>query len=139
MAVQTKTITVSTNGYSDVVDLTNKVEEILVEQDINTGIVSLFIPGSTAGLTTIEYEPGCVQDMKNALERIFPESDQYAHNARWGDGNGFSHMRAAFLGPSLQIPFRSKHLMRGTWQQVILIDFDNKPRNREVVLQFIGE
>ena len=91
MAVQTKTITVSTNGYSDVVDLTNKVEEILVEQDINTGIVSLFIPGSTAGLTTIEYEPGCVQDMKNALERIFPESDQYAHNARWGDGNGFSH------------------------------------------------
>ena len=139
MAVQTKTITVSTNGYSDVVDLTNKVEEILVEQDINTGIVSLFIPGSTAGLTTIEYEPGCVQDMKNALERIFPESDQYAHNARWGDGNGFSHMRAAFLGPSLQIPFRCKHLMRGTWQQVILIDFDNKPRNREVVLQFIGE
>lgn len=84
MAVQTKTITVPTNGYSDVVDLTNKVEEILVEQDINTGIVSLFIPGSTAGLTTIEYEPGCVQDMKNALERIFPESDHYAHNARWG-------------------------------------------------------
>ena len=139
MTVQTKTINIPTNGFSDVVDLTNRVEEILVDQDINNGIVSLCIPGSTAGLTTIEYEPGCVQDIKNALERIFPESDHYAHNSRWGDGNGFSHMRAAFLGPSLQIPFKSKHLMRGTWQQVVLIDFDNKPRNMEIILQFIGE
>ena len=139
MTVKTRTIIIPTKGFSDVVDLTNKVKELLLDQHINDGIVSLFIPGSTAGLTTLEYEPGCVQDVQTALERIFPQSDDYAHNSRWGDGNGFSHVRAAFLGPSLQIPFKNRHLMTGTWQQVVLIDFDNKPRNREVILQVIGE
>ena len=103
------------------------------------GVIALFVPGSTAGLTTLEYEPGCVQDLQDALERLVPRTAHYAHNARWGDGNGFSHIRAALLGPSLQVPFSGKELRVGTWQQVVLVDFDNRPRQREILLQFIGE
>lgn len=108
-------------------------------QPLSSGVITLFVSGSTAGLTTLEYEAGCVQDFQDALERLFPQDADYAHNARWGDGNGFSHIRAALLGPSLQIPFIGNELRIGTWQQVVLVDFDNRPREREVVLQFIGE
>ena len=106
---------------------------------LSEGTVTIFVPGSTAGLTTIEYESGCIRDLKQAFERIAPMDADYAHNARWGDGNGFAHVRAALLGASLHVPFSEKHLLTGTWQQIILVDFDNRPRRREVILQFVGE
>ena len=140
MTVETSLIQISTRGFCDVVDITGKVESALASlREITEGIVTLFLPGSTAGLTTIEYETGCVEDLKNAFERLVPQGNQYAHNARWGDGNGFSHIRAALLGPSLHIPFAQKRLMTGTWQQIVLVDFDNRPRRREIILQFLGE
>jgi len=140
MPVETKLIEVSTLGFCDVVNVTEKVESVLDSlRQMSAGTVTLFVPGATAGLTTIEYESGCVEDLKVMFERLVPRDAQYAHNARWGDGNGFSHIRAALLGPSLQIPFAKRRLLTGTWQQIILVDFDNRPRVREVVLQFLGE
>jgi secondary thiamine-phosphate synthase enzyme len=140
MAVKTKSIQISTRGFCDVVDITDKVGSVLDSlNEMREGTVTLFVPGSTAGLTTIEYESGCIEDLKAAFERFAPQDGRYAHNARWGDGNGFSHTRAALLGPSLQIPFAEKRLLTGTWQQIILVDFDNRPRHREVILQFLGE
>jgi len=140
MPVETKLIQVSTHGFCDVVDLTAKVETALDSlKEITEGVVTLFVSGSTAGLTTIEYESGCIEDLKAAFQRLAPEDYHYAHNARWGDGNGFSHIRAALLGPSLRVPFTRKKLLTGTWQQIVLVDFDNRPRRRELVLQFIGE
>jgi secondary thiamine-phosphate synthase enzyme len=97
------------------------------------------VPGSTAGLTTLEYEAGCVEDLKQVFERLAPVGAHYEHKARWGDGNGFSHVRAALLGASLNIPFADRRLLTGTWQQIILVDFDNRPRRREVLMQFVGE
>ena len=139
MTVETKMIQLSTRGFCDVVDITGKVESILASlKEITEGTVTLFVPGSTAGLTTIEYESGCMQDLRDAFERLVPQGQEYAHNVRWGDGNGFSHIRAALLGPSLHIPFSRKRLMTGTWQQIVLVDFDNRPRRREVILQFLG-
>ena len=99
----------------------------------------VFTPGSTAGLTTIEYETGAISDLKDAIARIAPEGMAYAHDARWGDGNGFSHVRAALLGPSLALPLREGALVTGTWQQIVLIDFDNRPRSRRVEIQIIGD
>jgi secondary thiamine-phosphate synthase enzyme len=139
MSVETRTIRLSTKGFCDVVDITSEVESALAGQKLSNGVVTLFVPGSTAGLTTLEYESGCVQDLQDAAERLVPQTARYAHNARWGDGNGFSHIRAALLGPSLQVPFSNKALKTGTWQQVVLVDFDNRPRRREIILQFMGE
>ena len=139
MLVETKTIQVSTQGFCDIVDITSKVETLLAATRLTEGTLTVFVPGSTAGLTTIEYESGCVHDLKQAFERIAPTEAQYEHNARWGDGNGFAHVRAALLGASLHIPFSGKRLLRGTWQQIILVDFDNRPRRREVIMQFLGE
>ena len=139
MLVETKTIQVSTQGFCDIVDITSKVETLLAATRLTEGTLTVFVPGSTAGLTTIEYESGCVHDLKQAFERIAPTEAQYEHNARWGDGNGFAHVRAALLGSSLHIPFSGKRLLRGTWQQIILVDFDNRPRRREVIVQFLGE
>ena len=140
MPVETNRIQVPTRGFCDVVDITGKVEAALAALEAMTeGMVTLFVPGSTAGLTTIEYESGCIEDLKAAFETLIPQDSHYAHNTRWGDGNGFSHIRAALLGPSLHIPFAQKQLMTGTWQQIVLVDFDNRPRRREVILQFLGE
>ena len=139
MSVESRTIHVSTRGFCDVVDITAEIKSALASQSLSVGVIALFVPGSTAGLTTLEYEPGCIQDLQDALERLVPRTAHYAHNARWGDGNGFSHIRAALLGPSLQVPFAGKKLRVGTWQQVVLVDFDNRPRQREILLQFIGE
>ena len=139
MLVETKTIQVSTQGFCDIVDITSKVETLLAATGLTEGTLTVFVPGSTAGLTTIEYESGCVHDLKQAFERIAPTEAPYEHNARWGDGNGFAHVRAALLGASLHIPFSGKRLLRGTWQQIILVDFDNRPRRREVIVQFLGE
>lgn len=139
MPVETKTLHISTQGFCDVVDITAKVESVLEAASLAEGTMTVFVPGSTAGLTTLEYESGCVRDLKQLFERIAPVEAHYEHNARWGDGNGFAHVRAALLGPSLNIPFSGKRLLTGTWQQIILVDFDNRPRRREVIVQLVGE
>ncbi|MYA96823.1 MAG: YjbQ family protein [Nitrospinae bacterium] len=130
---------VETKGFTDVLDVTPQVERIVSASGVRSGIVLAFTPGSTAGLTTIEYEPGAVSDLKDAVARIAPEGIAYAHDARWGDGNGFSHVRAALLGPSLALPLRGGALLTGTWQQIVLVDFDNRPRSRRVEVQILGE
>ncbi len=129
---------VETKGFTDVLDVTPQVERAVSASGVQSGIVLAFTPGSTAGLTTIEYEPGAVSDLKDAVARIAPEGIAYAHDARWGDGNGFSHVRAALLGPSLSLPVRGGALVTGTWQQVVLVDFDNRPRSRRVEVQVLG-
>jgi secondary thiamine-phosphate synthase enzyme len=106
---------------------------------MRNGLVTVFVPGSTAGITTIEYEPGVVEDLKKAIERLAPQNIHYDHDARWGDGNGFAHVRASLLGPSLTVPFQEGNLLVGTWQQIVLVDFDNRPRNREIIVQVTGE
>ncbi len=130
---------VETKGFTDVLDVTPKVERIVSASGVGSGIVLAFTPGSTAGLTTIEYEPGAVSDLKDAVARLAPEGIAYAHDARWGDGNGFSHVRAALLGPSLALPVRGGALVTGTWQQIVLVDFDNRPRSRRVEVQVLGD
>ncbi len=134
-----KKIAVKTRGNDDMLDITSGVERALAEANLAGGVVTLFVVGSTAALTTIEYEDGAVQDLGRAIERLAPRGMEYAHHLRWGDDNGHSHVRAALLGPSLSIPFVGGRLTLGTWQQIILIDFDTRPRQREVVAQIIGE
>ena len=123
----------------DIHDITDQMANVLSKSGLKNGTVTIFCPSSTSALTTIEYESGAVSDLKRLFEEIIPQNREYAHNARWHDGNGHSHIRAALLGPSLTIPFVDGQLTLGTWQQVIYVDFDNKPRRRELVLQLIGE
>jgi secondary thiamine-phosphate synthase enzyme len=139
MPVQSFSFQLKTQGFSDVHDLTSKVQDLLKSSRLTHGIVTVFVPGSTAGITTIEFESGVIEDLKKAIERIAPQNIHYDHDARWGDGNGFSHVRAALLGPSLTVPFSYGKLQLGTWQQIILIDFDNRPRRREILVQVVGE
>lgn len=139
MPVHTASLTLPAKGFCDVLDLTDRVREIVANCPVAEGTVTVFVPGSTAGVTTIEFESGVVEDLKEAVERLVPRDIHYAHNARWGDGNGFSHVRAALMGPSLTVPFKSKELMLGTWQQIVLVDFDNRPRKREVIVQVAGD
>jgi len=127
-----------TTAGTDVIDITPYVSDSLGETGIYEGHVLLFIPGSTAALTTIEYESGVIEDLKEAIERIAPENIPYRHDARWGDGNGYSHVRAALLGPSLTIPVIDGRMTLGTWQQIILLDFDNRPRQRRITCQIFG-
>ncbi len=138
MAVETFDFSLKTSGDSDLIDITGKVANVLKDSGISSGIVTIFVPGSTAGVTTIEYEEGAVRDFQGAIERIAPKGIHYHHDARWGDGNGYSHIRASLLGPSLTVPFSSSKLLLGTWQQIVLIDFDNRPRTRRVVIQVLG-
>ncbi|MGB9906599.1 MAG: secondary thiamine-phosphate synthase enzyme YjbQ [Candidatus Saccharicenans sp.] len=132
-------ITVSTRGYNDLKDLTPQVQQKLQQSGLQSGQVLVFIQGSTAAVTTIEYEPGLVKDLSELLEKLVPSSRSYHHDERWGDANGFSHLRAALIGPSLQVPFVGGRLQLGVWQQVVLVDFDNRPRTRNIYLQFMGE
>jgi secondary thiamine-phosphate synthase enzyme len=134
-----KSISFKTKGHSDMINITPDVEEQLAASEVSNGTVTLFIAGSTAGLSTIEYEPGLVSDFQTMWKRNVPEDIPYEHNRRWGDGNGYSHVRASLLGSSLVIPFNNKKLTLGTWQQIILIDFDNRPRTRQIILQIMGE
>lgn len=129
----------STTGDTDVIDITADVAERVASSGIRNGQVLLFVPGSTASLTTIEYESGAVQDLKEAIEAIAPRGRHYRHDARWGDGNGYAHVRAALLGPSLSVPVAEGRLMLGTWQQIVLLDFDNRPRKRRIIVQIAGE
>jgi secondary thiamine-phosphate synthase enzyme len=139
LSVETKEITFITKGNCDVIDITSQVSEEIRQAKANDGIITIFVPGSTGGLTTIEYESGLISDIKEAMERIAPQGIEYKHNLKWKDGNGHSHIRASIVGPSITIPFVKKKLLLGTWQQVIFLDFDNCSRNRRLVLQIIGE
>jgi secondary thiamine-phosphate synthase enzyme len=139
MKVISDSLSFSTGGFSDMKDLTGDVSKKLSEKKLQNGIVNLFIPGSTGGLTTIEYESGLVQDFSELMEKIIPSNVTYHHDARWGDGNGFSHVRSSLLGPSLTVPFSNGMLNLGTWQQIVFLDFDNRSRSRTILLQFIGE
>ena len=130
---------VKTTSNTDIIDITPQVGEEIQRSTIRNGHVTLFVPGSTAALTTIEYERGVINDLRKAIERIAPKDLYYEHDERWGDGNGYSHVRAALLGPSLHIPVIDGRLMLGTWQQIVLLDFDNRPRKRRVVMQIVGE
>jgi secondary thiamine-phosphate synthase enzyme len=132
-------IQIDTLGGVQIIDITNHVQELLAKSDLNDGLATVFVPGSTASVTTIEYEPGLIADIKKALDRIAPRDGHYEHDQRWHDGNGHSHVRAAFLKPSVTIPFSNKTLMLGTWQQLVFIELDVRPRNRTIVVQFIGD
>ncbi|MCH8028820.1 MAG: YjbQ family protein [Candidatus Dadabacteria bacterium] len=139
MSVVTKGIELQTRGETDVIDITRDVQDAVSRSELSSGTATVFVSGSTAGVTTIEYESGAVRDFQGAIDRIAPKDIHYYHDARWGDGNGYSHVRAATLGPSLTVPFSSKKLLLGTWQQIVLVDFDNRPRSRKIVVQLMGE
>lgn len=139
MKVKSDSLSFSTGGFNDMKDLTGDVSQKLSDQGLKNGIVTLFVLGSTGGLTTIEYESGLVKDFSELMEKVIPSSVSYHHDARWGDGNGFSHVRASLVGPSLTVPFSNGTLNLGTWQQIVFIDFDNRSRSRTILLQFLGE
>ncbi|MBN2464383.1 YjbQ family protein [candidate division WOR-3 bacterium] len=137
--VHSATFEVSTQGFCDVIDVTPHVTSIVEKSGIRNGVVCIANPGSTAGITTIEFEPGAVADLKTALEKLAPENARYRHNDTWGDGNGFAHLRSALIGTSQSFPVRSGAIALGTWQQVVFIDFDNRPRRRKLVVSVVGE
>ncbi len=137
--IVTKKISLQTKGNCDIIDITPQVEQQVTAASINSGIVTLFVAGSTAGITTIEFESGVLSDFKAMWQRNVPQNISYDHDRRWGDGNGYSHVRASLLGGSLVVPFNDKRLTLGTWQQIVLVDFDNRPRSRQVILQLMGE
>lgn len=138
MLVYNATITFRTEGFADCRDITRDMERCVRDSRVVNGLLTVMVTGSTAAVTTVEYEPGVINDLKDALERIAPMDIPYAHNERWGDGNGFSHVRAALMKPSLGIPIVEGKLCLGTWQQVVCIDFDNRPRNRSLAVQVLG-
>jgi len=137
--VHSSKFVVSTQGNDDMVDITGQVEQAILESGVLNGIATVFVVGSTAGITTIEYEPGLVQDMARVMERIAPRDEFYAHEARWKDDNGHSHIRAALMGPSLTVPIVNGQMVIGTWQQIVLVDFDTRPRQRTLYVQILGE
>jgi secondary thiamine-phosphate synthase enzyme len=139
MSITSHRIELVTQGHTDAQDITKEVLHLVQTSGLDEGIVTLFCPSSTSALTTIEFEDGCLQDLTRLFDEIADPTRNYAHNARWGDGNGHSHMRSALLGPSLTVPFLSGKLTLGIWQQIIFVDFDNRPRQRELVVQIIGK
>lgn len=128
-----------TRGFTDIVDITSDIKDLLARSAIQNGLVTIFVPGSTGAITTIEYEPGLLEDLPEIFESIIPQQKRYHHDRTWGDGNGFAHLRAALLGPSLSVPVQNGKLQLGTWQQIIFLDFDNRPRHRSLTVQLIGE
>ncbi len=139
MAVKTFSIQLETRGDADIQDITDAVASLVHESDLMDGVVTIFCPSATSALTTIEYESGCISALRRLFDEIIDPNRHYAHNARWHDGNGHSHVRAALLGPSFSVPFAQQRLTLGTWQQIIYVDFDNRPRRRELVVQVVGE
>lgn len=137
--IVTEHVDFQTAGNAEMTDLTAKVAAAVERSELVAGVVVIFVSGATGAVTTIEYEPGLVEDMKDALERIAPRNVEYAHNLRWGDGNGHSHIRASVIGPSLTVPFSDGKLMLGTWQQIVFLDLDNRSRYRRIVVQIMGE
>jgi secondary thiamine-phosphate synthase enzyme len=136
--LETFSLEMATTAFTDVLDLTALVSEQVHQTGVNQGLLNLFIAGSTAALTTIEYETGVVNDLKAAIERLFPQNLTYEHDRRWGDGNGYAHVRAAFLKPDLNVPIAQGRLQLGAWQQIVLVDFDNRPRRRRIQGQVMG-
>ena len=139
MTIVNDSLSIETRGDSDMIDLTDRLSLLLQKQKIKNGHMLVFVPGSTAALTTIEYEPGLKKDFTLLMERLIPRNARYYHEETWNDGNGHSHVRASLLGPSLTVPFGDGKLLLGTWQQIILVDYDNRPRSRSLVVQFTGE
>lgn len=139
MAIKTGSIQFNTRGNADTIDITEQVSDIVRQSGLKNGTVTVFCPSSTSALTTIEYESGAINDLRRLFDEIVDPNRHYDHNARWGDGNGHAHVRAALLGPSITVPFVEGRMTLGTWQQIIYIDFDNRPRRRELVAQVIGE
>lgn len=137
--IRGKTIEIGTEGFSEIHDVTDDVREAVAEAGVQEGLVNVFTMGSTASVTTIEFEPALVEDMKEALETLWPHDQPTRHGETWGDDNGFSHLRAAFLGPGLTAPIHEGHVLLGTWQQIVVIDHDNRPRDRRVFIQVVGE
>jgi secondary thiamine-phosphate synthase enzyme len=137
--IHSENISLSTKGFSDILDITHHVDAVIGRSRIENGLVTVFCPGSTGSVTTIEYESGVVRDLQKAIEKIVPSNIPYEHDRRWGDGNGFSHVRAALMKPSLTIPMVKGKLALGTWQQIVFIDFDNRRRERNLIVQIIGE
>ncbi len=139
MKIVSERITLDTSGNGDFLDITDQVAGSLAKSGLRAGYVLVFVAGSTAGITTFEYEPGLVADLKEFLQKMAPTGKHYHHDDTWGDANGFSHVRASFTGPSLTVPFERSKLLLGTWQQIVLAEFDNRPRHREIIVQIIGE
>ena len=139
LTIRAKKITEKSAGFCDIIDITAKVRDQLAKENLKSGLAALFVSGSTAALTTIEHEAGLIQDLKEFIEKTIPSDRRYHHDDRWGDDNGFSHLRASLFGPSLAIPIENGQLCLGTWQQIVLLDFDNRPRTREITVQFMGE
>ena len=139
MTIINDKILIETSGPGDLIDITGDISTLISKKKLKIGHVIIFHIGSTAAITTFEYEPGLVKDMQNLYEKIVPANKHYHHDETWGDANGFSHLRAALQGPSLTIPFENGKLLLGTWQQVVLAEFDNKPRKRQVTVQIVGE
>ena len=137
--VHTDTISLTTNGFTDILDITDKVTAIASASGVTNGLVTVFCQGSTGAITTVEFESGVISDLKQAIEKIVPQHIYYDHDRRWGDGNGFSHIRAAIMKPSIGIPIINGKMALGTWQQIVFIDFDNKSRDRNILVQVIGE
>jgi len=139
MVISNSSVSLKTAAKDEVVDITGRVQEIVTRSKVKNGLACVFVVGSTAAVTTVEHEPGLVDDMKDAMDRLYPKSIDYEHHQRWGDGNGHSHIRASFVGPSLTVPIVDGTLVLGTWQQIVFMEFDNKPRTRDVTVQIVGE
>jgi secondary thiamine-phosphate synthase enzyme len=139
MAVESRSLKLDTKGKTDIIDITDMIKKQISGLGMTSGILTIFVVGSTGGLTTLEYEPALIADIKNFFESIISSKQEYEHDKTWQDANGYSHIRASLLGPSLTIPFVDKEMTLGTWQQIVFMDFDNRPRSRKLILQFIGE
>ena len=139
MITKSEEFELSTQGFTDIHDVTDQVTRIVARAGLAEGLATVFTPGATASVTAIEYESGAVADLRDAIQRLAPEGEHYAHDARWGDGNGFSHVRSALVGPSLGVPVTGGRLVLGTWQQIVVVCHDNRPRSRRVVVQLLGE
>lgn len=137
--VYQKEISLSSSAFDNIYDITSRVQSVVSESNINNGIVNVFNIGSTASITTIEYEPGLKQDMPEFLNKILPRGSRYHHDDTWGDGNGDGHLKASLIGPDITCPVNNSKVVLGTWQQIILIDSDNKPRNRKIMITVVGE
>lgn len=139
MSVYSNQIHLETQGEVDIIDITEEVQHHLTQSTLSSGIICLYVPGSTGTLTTIEYEPGLQKDLPLALEKIAPKHNHYHHHETWHDDNGHSHVRASLMGPSITVPFRDKKLIHGTWQQLVFVELDTRPRTREIIVQIVGE
>ncbi|HZA07925.1 MAG TPA: secondary thiamine-phosphate synthase enzyme YjbQ [Nitrososphaeraceae archaeon] len=139
MTIITKTIQVKSRGENDMIDMTKQTSRLITESKLEEGLVTVFVSGSTAAISTVEYEPGLINDFPDMLSRVVPNDIEYKHNETWQDGNGHSHVRASLIGPSLTIPFKDGKLMLGIWQQIVLFEMDTRQRTREIIVQIMGE